>query len=200
MLPSPPAFADQPVFTGIEISLAAIIDKELIQEHSDQIPPGLRNAARGINEVRYRPWFVALVPERLIISPQISGLAKTGMYGAIWRPFGLGVSLIDKPVNVSVNANVDVAYIFIHSAVLGGGTAANNSITHFLRPGVNLSLVAELPLSESFLVSTGWSSDLFVPQPYGRPPWEFSPFADSLWHLGGPFVMLHFRIPYTVNL
>ncbi len=202
MFPNPPALQDQAVFTGLELSLAAVIDKALINAHRDQIPAGLRGAARGLSEVRYRPWFVALVPERLIISPQVLDLgARTGMYGAVWRPLGLGVTLLDtRAANISLNGAVDVAYIFIHSASLGGGSLSQNSITHFLRPGINAALILEVPVTRSFVISAGWSSDLFIPQPFGRPPWEITPVEDSLWHLGGPFLQLHIRIPYEVNL
>jgi hypothetical protein len=165
----------------------------------------MRKLAKGINEVRLRPWFLAIVPELLVISPQVPGaspfLSHTGMYGAVWRPVGLGITLLDADaVNVSLNGAVDVAYIFIHSSTLGGGTASTQSFTHFLRPGINLALNVEIPITESFLVTTGWSSDLFIPQPFGRPPWEVTPVDLSLWHLGGPFLQVHVRIPYEVNL
>ena len=207
MIANPPATNAQLVFSGLELSLAAVIDQQLIREHQAQIPAQYRRLARGIDEAEIRPWFLALVPSRLIISPLVTELGGgtiygegAGMYGAVWRPFGAGFTLLDKPVRVGVNGAVDVAYIFIHSPVLGGGTTATNSITHFLRPGVNLNLTATLPITKTLLISAGWSSDLFVPQPFGRPPWEIFPVEDSLWHLGGPFVAVHVRIPYEVNL
>jgi hypothetical protein len=199
LVPNPPAFSAQPLYGGLALSLAAVIDKELIEENRDKIPAGLRQAARGIREVRYRPWFLALVPELLLVSPQIEGLASTGAYGALWRPLGLGVNLVDEPVALSLNANLDLAYIFFHSSALGGGSALQQSFTHFLRPGLNLELALEIPVTETLLFSTGWSSDFFVPQPFGRPPWEVLPLEDALWHLGGPFLKMHIRIPYTVD-
>jgi hypothetical protein len=118
----------------------------------------------------------------------------TGMYGAIWRPFGLGVTFLDEPnVNVGAHAAIDLAYLFIHSSTIP-------EPTHFLRPGLNLDLVAEFKITDTFLISSGWSSSFFPPQPMGRPPWEFLPLEGSLWHLGGPFVKLHVRIPYEVSL
>lgn len=199
LLPNPPAFGVQPLHTGLSLSLAAVLDEELIAKNRRRIPPGLRRAARSVSEVRYRPWFLALVPELLVVSPQIEGLAPTGMYGAVWRPLGIGLSLVDEPVRLAAHANVDVAWLFIHSAAPDGGSATAATVTHFLRPGVNLELVLEVPVTESFLVSTGWSSDLFVPQPLGRPPWEVLPLDEALWHLGGPFLKLHVRVPYTVG-
>lgn len=200
LLPNPPAFASQPMFTGLSLSIAAVIDQELIREHANRIPPGMRKAARGLNEVRYRPWFLALVPELLVVSPQLEGLSSTGMYGAVWRPFGIGLTLLDEPVRVAVNGAVDVAALYLHSTTLGGGSVATQSQTVFLRPGLNLELVLEVPLTDSLLLSGGWSSDLFIPQPFGGEPWEIEPLDDALWHLGGPFLKVHVRIPYTVEL
>jgi len=57
-----------------------------------------------------------------------------------------------------------------------------------------------VPLTDSLLLSGGWSSDLFIPQPFGGAPWELEPLDDALWHLGGPFLKVHVRIPYTVAL
>lgn len=200
LFPNPPAFTSQPVFTGLALSLAAVADRELIARNADRIPPSLRQAARNLDEVRIRPWYLALVPELLVISPAIEGLSPTGMYGAVWRPVGFGLSLVDKPVNLSLNAALDLAYLYVHSSVLGGGTTTKQSETHVLRPGVNLELVLEIPVTKSFLLSTGWSSDLFVPQPFGHAPVDFEPLDDALWHLGGPFLKAHVRIPYSVDL
>jgi hypothetical protein len=198
LVPNPPAFSDQPVFTGLTLSVEAVVDKELIQKNRHRIPPQWRAAARNVNELRIRPWWLGLIPETLVISPAIF---NTGMYGAIWRPLGAGVTLIDSPVRLSVGAALDVAYLFIHSKTLppGGVVPGTQSFTHFLRPGLNATAQLEVPITERFLVSTGWASDFFVPQPIGGAPWELFPLEDSLWHLGGPFLALHFRFPYAIG-
>lgn len=202
LLPNPgPIFDDGALHFGLALSLAAVVDQELIRKHASRIPAEYRGMARNLDEVRVRPWFLALIPELLIISPQLPVVSpNTGMYGAVWRPIGVGVSPIADPVRVSFGANIDVAYIFIHSQTLGGGTAAAHSVTHFLRPGVNLDATLEWPLSKSVLLSTGWASDFFIPQPIGRTPFEIEPVDQALWHLGGPFLKLHVRIPYEVKL
>jgi hypothetical protein len=200
LVPNPPLLLSQPAYAGVSLSIAAVIDQELIRKNAGRIPSGLRRAASSLNEVRYRPWFLGLVPELLVISPQVDGLSQTGMYGAVWRPFGLGVSLLDEPVHLSANAAVDLAYLFIHSSAYGGGSSSSDSITHFVRPGINAEIVLEIPVTDTLLFSTGWSSDVFIPQPLGAPPWDVAPLDEALWHLGGPFVKLHVRIPYTVSL
>lgn len=202
LIPNPgPIFDDGALHFGLAISLAAVVDQELIRKYAGRIPAEYRGMARNLDEVRVRPWFLGLIPELLIISPQLPVVSpNTGMYGAVWRPIGIGVSPISDPVRLSFAANIDVAYIFIHSQTLGGGTASAHSITHFLRPGINLDATLEWPLSKSVLISTGWSSDLFIPQPIGRTPFEIEPVDQALWHLGGPFLKLHIRIPYEVKL
>jgi hypothetical protein len=193
LVPNPPLFFDQPAYTALTISIAAVINQQLIRQHKHQIPAGYRAAAGSLNEVRIRPWWLALVPSTLILSPDvIPGVTNTGMYGALWRPIGIGTDLIREPVRFNLHADLSATYIFMHSQL--------REPTHFLRPGVTLSAVLEIPLGDTFLVSTGWASDFFIPQPLGRPPWELFPLEDSLWHLGGPFVKLHVRIPYEVSL
>lgn len=187
---NPPVGTDQLAHFALGIEAAAVVDQALIRRFERQIPPGLRRQAQALGEVRVRPWWLALVPELLVVSPQIW---NTGMYGAVWRPFGVGLTFLDKPVRVSTNAALDLAYLFIHSRTLP-------EPTHFLRPGVNLKLDVEVPLSETLLVSTGWSSDLFVPQPLGGSPLEVLPLDAALWHLGGPYLLLHYRFPLELSL
>jgi hypothetical protein len=87
----------------------------------------------------------------------------------------------------------------VHSNVLGVPADGGQSYTLVVRPGINLRLSAEVPLGDSVRLSGGWSSDLFIPQPYGRPPWEIAPLDVSLWHLGGPYLMLAWRFPLDVG-
>ncbi len=197
LVPSPPAFFDQPAHFGLQIQAAAIVDRELIRQHKNQIPPWARGYAGNLNEVRVRPWWLALVPELLVLSPQIK---DTGMYGAVWRPFGIGLTLVDTAAfRVKANAGLDAVALLIHSQTLGGGAPGAQSFTLVLRPGLNLGVAGELPLSKELVASAGWSSDVFVPQALGRPPWEVTPLDDSIWHLGGPFLMLAYRFPIALD-
>lgn len=191
IVPTGSVFFDQYVHSALTLSLAAVIDQDLIRRERDRIPAEYRRQAGTIGEARIRPLWLAVIPEVVIVSP---AWLRTGMYGAIWRPFGLGVTLVDQDaLKVGAHAAVDLAYVFVHSTSIP-------QPTHFLRPGLNADLVAELKITETFLVSGGWSSSFYPPQPVGRPPWELLPVQDSLWHLGGPFVKLHVRVPYETNL
>lgn len=193
LVPNPPLFFEQPVYTALNISIAAVISKQLINENRDQIPKQYRDAAKSVNEVRIRPWWLALVPSTIVISPDvIPGVTTTGMYGATWRPLGIGIDLLSEPVRFNLHADLALSYLFLHSQL--------REPTHFLRPGVTLSAILEVPLGEMLLVSMGWASDLYIPQPLSQPPWTIFPLEDSLFHLGGPFLKLHVRIPYEVSL
>jgi hypothetical protein len=172
----------------------------MIRANAGRLPPWARNAASSLTEVKVRPSYLALLPETLVISPQFN---NTGMYGAIWRPIGFGLTLVDTPsFRVHANAALDAVALVVHSTTVGvsaGAPAGTQSLTLVLRPGLNATVAAEVPLSKEWRVSAGWSSDFFVPQPIGRPPWEFEPFGDALFHLGGPYLMVHGRFPYTVG-
>jgi hypothetical protein len=193
ILPSPPLLLEQPVFTAATISIAAIVDRATIQKYKDRIPRQYREAASRVSRVEVTPWWLKLIPETLIISPDIlPGVTNTGMYGAIWRPIGIGLTIVDTPVRLSTNASLALTYVYIHSQT--------RPDTHFLRPGLTLDGVLEVPLSENLLVSTGWVSDFYIPQPLGGAPWEVLPWETWLWHLGGPFFKVHIRFPYEVSL
>jgi hypothetical protein len=181
---------DQLMHGGLVLSIAAVIDRQLIQQYQDRVPARYRAQLKRVDTLYYRPWWLVLVPETLVLSPPIW---NTGVYGAIWRPAGIGFPLKLGASSLTFGARLDLCYLFLHSVTLP-------TPTHFLRPGVNLHATFLLPLTELFLVSTGWSSDFFVPQPLGEPPWAFVPLDHALWHLGGPFLKLHFRVPYTVSL
>ena len=191
LIPNPPATFDQPVHIGVQLQMAAIVDQALIRQHRSQIPAWARSAASNLDEVRVRPWWLALVPELFVISP---GFLNTGMYGGIWRPLGLNIPFVDTPGFVlKGGADLDLVGLFVHSSTLGGGTKTSSSYTVVIRPGVHLGLSAEVPLSPSLRLSAGWSSDFFVPQALGQGPFAIAPLEDSLWHLGGPFFLVHYR-------
>lgn len=183
-------WADQIMHAGLMLSIAGVLDKQLIEANQGRVPAQYREQLKHVDSVSIRPWWLALVPETLVISPQ---LWNTGVYGAVWRPLGLGVPLGLGPTTLTLGAKVDLCYLFIHSRTLP-------EPTHFLRPGLNLHLTWLVPVTEVFLVSAGWSSDFFLPQPLGEPPWAFWPLDHALWHLGGPFIKLHVRIPYRVQM
>jgi hypothetical protein len=195
LIPNPPATFDQVAYAGLQLQMAAVVDQALIRRHRSQIPAWARGTASRMNEIRVRPWWLALVPEVLVVSPAIW---NTGLYGGIWRPFGLGLNLVDtERFDVHVEADVDFVALYMHSSTLGGGSVAAPSSTFVLRPGVHLALSGELLVTNELRLSAGWSSDLFVPQALGRSIFEVGP-DNSLWHLGGPFLLIQHR--FTIPL
>lgn len=179
---------------GLKISLQAIIDQELIRQNQQRIPPQYRKLAAGMTEVRVSPSL--LIPDALILSPKLDALGGTGIYGATWRPLSLGVTLLggDRPgqksaARLDLRAGFLITYAFIYSDVL--------PTTHFIRPGLDLSLSSELKASSSFLVSFGWASQFYVPQKLGS--LGVGTLDESIFHVGQAFVQLHFRFPYEAH-
>ncbi len=193
-----PAFADAPGHYGLKISLAAIINNALIRKHIKRVPKQYRPMALRMQEFRYRP--TALLPDSLLISPK---LGATGMYGATWRFIGLGIPLAEGAVNVDLTAGLIVTYAFLHSDNaefgVGGGTM------HFLRPGLDIGPSVEIPITDNFLMSFGWSAQLYIPQPIGAgvfelPTLDAAGLDQSLWFMGQLWLKFHVRFPYTTNI
>ncbi len=195
LIPNPPATFDQVAYAGLQLQLAAVVDQAFIRRHRAQIPAWARSTASRLTEVRVRPWWLVLVPEVFVVSPAIW---NTGLYGGIWRPLGLGLDLVDtEHFDVHVEADVDLVALYMHSSTLGGGSLAAPSSTLVLRPGVHLGVAGEVLVTKELRLSAGWSSDLFVPQALGRSIFEVGP-DNSLWHLGGPFLLIQHR--FTIPL
>lgn len=187
---SGPIQDDRAPHFGIKLSLAAIIDKQTLQENKGRIPKQYRSLVSKLGEVRYTP--TVLIPDTIFISPP-AGDETTAMYGASWRPFGIGYPLIRSP-RLRIGAELDLTYAYIDGEESGLG------VTHFLRPGLALLADLEIPLSKTFLISIGWSSGLYIPQEVGGDIFAIGDLEDSIWHIGQAFVQLHFRFPYAVDL
>lgn len=184
-----PVQDEQRYHTGLKLSLAAVIDRALIQSQKHRIPAKYRKLAGRVNEVRFRPGPVMLIPDTVYLSPAREG---TSMYGANWRLLGVGLPLLRMP-RLSLGTGLNLSYLY-----LGGSEAIPE--THFFRPGLDLSASVELPLSKSFLVSFGWTSFFYPPQELGGDFLAWGDREKSIWHIGQAFMKLHFRFPYTVNL
>lgn len=185
-----PVFHDQPLHTGLKIDVEAVLDKEWLQKNQALIPRKYRSQALKSGEIRFAPAVLALIPDSLIISPKYR---NTGMYGATWKPVGVGLTLSPSPVRLSVDAGLLLTYAYIYSDLDTIGT------THFLRPGLKLGADLEFQLSKSFLISIGWDSSLYVPQRLNTFS-ETKPLNESIFHVGQAYLMFHFRFPYTTRL
>lgn len=185
-----PVFEDQPLHTGLKLNVEAVLDKEWLRKHQALIPRKYRSQALKSNEIRFSPAVLALIPDSLIISPKYR---NTGIYGATWKPVGLGLPLSSSPVRLSVDAGLLLTYAYVYSDLEALGT------THFLRPGLQLGADLEFQLSKSFLISIGWDSALYIPQRVGTFS-ETKPLGESIFHVGQAYLMFHFRFPYTTRL
>jgi hypothetical protein len=185
---------DQPVHTGLKISVQAIIDQATIQQHQNRIPRRLRARALRMKEVRISPSI--LIPDALILSP---ATRNTELYGITWRPLGLNVPLVEgEAISLRLQAGLLATYAFLRSKLAAIPT------THFLRPGLDAGAELEIFPVPSFGISVGWSSGFYLPQAFGsfavKPPPGESTTRATLWHLGQAFLKLHFRFPHTTRL
>ncbi len=177
--------SDQTWHTGIELDLAAVIDQETIRKQQHRIPRQYRALAKQVKEIKVGYIFV---PDMLIISPQYDG-RNTGMYGATWRPLSPGISF-GGDVKLLVSAGVLLTYLYMHSDTL--------SDTHFLRPGLDGRAELTWRISDSWLLSGGWSSGFYIPQKLGG--FGLGDAPDNIWHIGRGYGLLHYRLPYAVNI
>ena len=182
-----PVQRQQRYHTGLKLSFAAIIDRDVIKSQKHRIPKSYRGMVKRLDTVRLRPGPLMLVPDTIFISPPKS---DTGMYGANWRFLGVGVPLA-KVIDLGMGLNFTYAY-------LTGSEATPK--THFLRPGLDFTANMEIPFSKSFLMSLGWSSFLYPPQRMGAGISNWGGLNESIWHVGQAYLRLHFRMPYTVRL
>jgi hypothetical protein len=181
-------FADQPVHTGLTLSIQAVLDKKTIRKFKRQIPKKYRDMVMQMDEVRISPSI--FIPDTLFISP---GIGNTGMYGVSWRPISAGIPLSKGPIKVGASAGLRLTYAFLHSKALP-------SPTHFIRPGIDVKFNVEIPLSKKVLTSFGWDSQFYPPQQVGGAVFAFGPLDSAIWHVGQGYWKWHYRFPYKVKL
>lgn len=180
-----PVANDQAWHFGLKLSLAAIIDHEMIVRNERKIPPRYRALARGVDEVRVTPSL--LIPDALILSPKIR---NTGLFGATWRPLAIGLPLTRGAVRFSVGAGLVLTYAFLYSDTL--------PTTHFLRPGLDVGAQVEIAFSRWFLTTVGWSSAFYIPQELGS--FAITSADRAMWHFGQAFVRFQVRVPFEAKL
>lgn len=186
-----PLFSGTSGHFGLKLSVAAILDKATIQKNIKRVPKQYRGMVKNTDEIRIGPSI--FIPDSLIISPAIG---DTGMYGVTWRPVGLTLPLIRDGVRLDIGAGLLLTTALIHSSRF--------DTTFFIRPGVDLGVRFEVPLTESLLVSVGAFAQAYLPQETGGlgmgdtddPNW----LSDTIWLLPQAFLMVHYRFPYAVNL
>ena len=184
---------DRVLHTGLRLSLTAVIQAELVRRHPGLVPRQYRQQVINSGEVRYAPGIVALIPDTIYISPPIPGVDgwDSQAYGATWSLMALGLPFITNPFRVSARGALIASAIYINSETVGGHY-------FFLRPGAELKLEVEIPLTNELLVSFGWASMFHVPQSLDESFVSPAGFDEnSLWHIGQFFFQGHFRIPYS---
>ena len=181
--------ADQLVHTGLVVSIDAIIDKALINTYKNRIPEKYRDLALSVDEARVSPSI--FIPDTLFISPKqqqhrpirlVLAPGERG-YATHWQP---------RPAADRTQRGLRLTYLYMHSTSLP-------SPTHFIRPGVDLGVDAEIPVSTNVLFSMGWNSQAYIPQEIGGSVASFGTPDTWMWHVGQAYLKVHYRFPYTVS-
>ncbi|MEQ1571150.1 MAG: hypothetical protein ABMA64_36305 [Myxococcota bacterium] len=183
-----PVRDEQSVLGGIAFSAEAVLDHQLLKKFKKRIPAQYRKQVLGMDEIRITH---PLVPRTIWISPKV-GDATVEMYGVQLRPVGLGLPLLDGPVRLDIGVGLIASYFYLNGDALPGPT-------HFLRPGIDPGIELEVPFSDTYLLSGGWTSQLYLPQPVGGSILEFGPLDASICHLGQAFVKVHLRFPKRIK-
>lgn len=182
-------FDDQPIHTGLRLSLTAVIDSELVEEHPGMVPRQYRSEIQDMGEVRYAPGILSVIPTDIYLSPEVN---NTQIWGATWTGLSLGAALPLDEVRISASGSLIGTFKYIRSDVL----PEEHYI--FARPGVELAVDFEVPIDERFLMSVGWTSKVYVPQDLDGNVGDVGEIdGDSLWHVGSFYLQGHFRFPYT---
>lgn len=184
-------FDDQPVHFGLRVDITAVITTDLIREHRGLVPRQYQRNVVEAGEIRIAPSVLGLIPTALYLSPPVAG---SHAWGATWSPIGAGLVLSREPMRTTISGSLIATLMYINSEAI----AADHYF--FARPGLEINLDFEIPVTNDFRVSVGWSSMVHIPQSLrgtGANMFEMGGFdEDSLWHIGQFYVQGHFRVAY----
>jgi hypothetical protein len=182
---------DQTLHWGLVISVQAILDNKTLKKLKKKIPKPYRKQVLAMDELRMSPSI--FIPDTLYLSPKAE---NTGMVGVSWTPVNLGMPIVKDPFSWRLGASLRLSGAYLYSDGVAGVDGGQAWQMLFLRPGLDLGSEIEVPFSDSFLVSGGWRSQLHIPQAIGGGVDDLGSMDSAVWHIGQPFVMLHFRVPY----
>jgi hypothetical protein len=184
---------DQAPHYGVKINLGAVITKKTIEENKGKIPKKYHSLVDKVGEAQIGH---LLIPDALFISPKTQ---NTGIYGVTWQPININQPLLDSWLKLEVGAGLLLSYAYIDQDIKTASGMTTNQTTHFFRPGLELLANLDLPFSDSFILSLGWSSGFYVPQTLG----EFTGVSveeNSIWHIGQAYALFNFRFPFTAKI
>jgi len=187
---------------ALAFDLAAVIDRDWLDQNERQIPAKYKGMADSITELRIGPSI--FIPSTLYISPPIDALGSVGLFGATWNP--LGLTLINTGKNRARDGNksrghvkIDTGLLLTYLYVFNTAGFPGVPSTHFLRPGLQLRASVIINVTQNFLISFGGGAQIYVPQRMGTFI-EFGPLSEAMWLTVFAFLQFHFRFPYEVTL
>ena len=182
-------------FTGVNVKLKAIIDKETIEKHKDRIPEKYRKAVLRTNEVRIGYLYI---PAHIILAPG-DDAGQPSIYGATWKPLSVDLPVKLGPAMLSLGTELLFTYAAITETTNSQNlqsTEKQKTTTHFIRPGLSLNSELEVPVSKSFLLSLGATAAYYIPQQLKGSDTS----RDPLWRIGELRATLNYRFPVEVSL
>jgi hypothetical protein len=186
---------DQTFHYGIKTYSAAVLSNAWLKKNKSRIPKKYRKMVLKQDEIRMHPLVLALIPDTIFLSPKTKNV---GIFGASFRPLAFGIAPISGgSVRLDVGVGLLLTYMYLTAE-----PASNIPMDtlHFLRPGLDLKIGLEIKLSEGFLFSMGWASQLYLPQSLEKDA-DFSDMSmeNSIWHIGQAYALLNFRFPYEYS-
>lgn len=181
----------RPLLPGLAMEFFAVVPRETIQSNLKRIKSKkTRNMAKGVDEVRFTPLWLQLVPDRLIIAPGDS----LQVYGATFTFFGGGISLIStRDVKLSLAGRLPtVTYNWFRGPAL-------EKERHTLGFGISPGAKLEWFVNSNFVMEIGYRHNLFLQSQINRLTMIDGERVD-LQQQGTIHLLLHKRIPRMVKL
>lgn len=187
---------------ALAFDLAAVIDRDWLDQNQAVIPAKYKSASDSISELRIGASI--FIPSTLYISPPIDALGSVGLFGVTWTP--LGLTLVNTGKNslregsnksrghLTIDAGLLLTYLFVFNTA-----GYDVPTTHFLRPGLQLRTSLVIHATEKFLISFGGGAQIYLPQRMGS-FFELGPLSEAMWLSVFAFLQFHFRFPYEVTL
>ncbi len=183
---------DQPIHGGLVLTTDVVLDRAWLRRNKDRIPARWRGLVGAVDQVRIRPGAMVFVPESLILSPK---LRDTGMVGASWRPFSVGVPFVTDPVRIGADMGVRLTALYLWTDTVP--TSEDPRDTFFLRPGLDLQLDLVVPVTEAFRVRLGGDAHAYVPQGFGT--FGLGTPGERMWLVARAFLELRVRFDVAVR-
>ena len=170
---------------GLAFSARVIVDPKSFRDEIETLSWPWSMLATKAKVVRWNP--IPWLPDSVVFSP---GFGAGSAVGMSWRVFSTHLTLAENP-RISLSGGARLTWM----SFFGGGQMA----THFFRPGLDLGIDFELPVSDRWFLALGYASRVYIPQGWGETPLSLGDPGERLWHMGQFYLQAHRRKPWTIR-